>query len=84
MPQVYHSNARTNQHVREIIQQSNLTNVELANNYNVNVKKLSPSIKNRDFLNDKSSRPKRIHYALTPLEKELIKVVRNNDLDGVR
>ncbi len=75
MPQVYHSNARTNQHVREIIQQSNLTNVELANNYNVNVKTIAKH-KNRDFLNDKSSRPKRIHYALTPLEKELIKVVR--------
>ncbi len=75
MPQVYHSNARTNQHVREIIQQSNLTNVELANNYNVNVKTIAKH-KNRDFLNDKSSRSKRIHYALTPLEKELIKVVR--------
>ncbi len=75
MPQVYHSNARTNQHVREIIQQSNLTNVELANNYNVNVKTIAKH-KNRDFLNDKSSRPKRIYYALTPLEKELIKVVR--------
>ncbi len=75
MPQVYHSNARTNQHVREIIQQSNLTNVELANNYNVNVKTIAKH-KNRDFLNDKSSRPKRIHYALTPLEKELIKVIR--------
>ncbi len=75
MSQAYHSNARTNQHVREIIQQSNLTNVELANNYNVNVKTIAKH-KNRDFLNDKSSRPKRIHYALTPLEKELIKVVR--------
>jgi len=29
MSQVYHSNARTNQHIREIIQKSNLTNVEL-------------------------------------------------------
>lgn len=37
MSQVYHSNARTNQHVREIIQKSNLTNVELARNYNLNV-----------------------------------------------
>jgi transposase InsO family protein/DNA-binding transcriptional regulator YiaG len=75
MPQVYHSNARTNQHVREIIQQSNLTNVELANNYNVNVKTIS-KWKDRDFLNDKSSRPNKIHHALTPLEKELIRVVR--------
>jgi transposase-like protein len=75
MPQVYHSNARTNQHVREIIQQSNLTNVELANNYNVNVKTISKH-RNRDFTEDKSSRPDNIKYALTPLEKELIRVVR--------
>ena len=38
MSQVYHSNARTNQHVREIIQKSDLTNVELADKYSVNVK----------------------------------------------
>jgi transposase-like protein len=75
MPQVYHSNARTNQHVREIIQQSNLTNVELANNYNVNVKTISKH-RNRDFTEDKSSRPDNTKYALTPLEKELIRVVR--------
>ena len=41
MSQVYHSNAKTNQHLREIIQKSNLTNVELSNNYNVNVKTIS-------------------------------------------
>ena len=75
MPQVYHSNARTNQHVREIIQNSNLTNVELSVNYGVNVKTISKH-KNRDFTEDKSSRPNKIYYALTPLEKELIRVVR--------
>jgi len=37
MCQVYHSNARTNQHVREIIQKSNLASVELANTYNINI-----------------------------------------------
>jgi len=41
MSQVYHSNARTNQHVREMIQKSDLTNVELANKYAVNVKTIS-------------------------------------------
>jgi hypothetical protein len=75
MSQVYHSNARTNQHVREIIQDSNLTNVELAEKYSVNVKTISKH-RNRDFTQDKSSRPNKTHYALTPLEKELIKVVR--------
>jgi len=75
MSQVYHSNARTNQHIREIIQKSNLTNVELAQNYNVNVKTVA-KWKDREFIEDKSSRPDNIKYALTPLEKELIKVVR--------
>lgn len=75
MSQVYHSNARTNQHTRQRIQQSDLTNVELADNYGVNIKTIAKH-KNRNFTNDKSSRPNKIHYALTPLEKELIRVVR--------
>ncbi len=40
----------------------------------------------RDFSNDKSSRPNNIKYALTPLEKELIRVVRTltwMELDGL-
>ncbi|MDQ7032940.1 MAG: integrase core domain-containing protein [Desulfonauticus sp.] len=75
MSQVYHSNARTNQHVREIIQNSDLTNVELAQKYNINVKTVAKH-KARSFTEDKSSRPNTIDYALTPLEKELIRVVR--------
>jgi transposase-like protein len=75
MSQVYHSNARTNQYGREIIQKSDLTNVELAKRYGVNVKTIS-KYKGRSFSNDKSSRPDKIHYALTHLEKELIRVVR--------
>ena len=75
MSQVYHSNARTNQHVREIIQKSDLTNTELAQKYNVNHKTIY-KWRNRDSFEDKSSRPNKIHYALTPLEKELIRVIR--------
>ena len=75
MLQVYHSNARTNQHVRGIIQNSDLTNAELADKYNVSIGTIS-KWRNRDFTEDKSSRPNKIHYALTPLEKEIIKVVR--------
>jgi len=75
MSQVYHSNARTNQHVREIIQKSDLTNVELAQRYNINVKTVAKH-KTRNFTNDKSSRPNKIHYALSPLDKEIIRVVR--------
>ena len=58
----------------------------MANKYNVNVKTISKH-KNRDFLNDKSSRPDSIKYALSPLEKELIRVVRTltwMELDNLR
>jgi len=75
MSQVYHPNARTNQHLREMIQKSNLTNVELASKYNVNIQTIS-KWRNRNFIEDKSSRPYTIHYVLTPLEKELIRIVR--------
>ena len=75
MSQVYHPNARTNQHLREMIQKSNLTNVELAAKYNVNIQTIS-KWRSRDFSEDKSSRPETIHYALTSLEKELIRMVR--------
>jgi len=75
MCQVYHSNASTNQHVRDIVQKSDLTNVELANKYNINVKTVS-KWKSRDYQEDKSSKPNTIDYALSPLDKELIRVVR--------
>ena len=75
MSQIYHSNARTNQHLREIIQKSDLTHVELAAKYNVNIQTIS-KWRGRSFTKDKSSRPDTIHYALTPLEKELIRIVR--------
>ena len=38
MLEVYYYNVKTNQHVSEIIQKSNLTNVEFKNNKNVNIK----------------------------------------------
>jgi transposase InsO family protein len=85
MCQVYHSNASTNQHVRAIIQQSDLTNVELANKYNINIKTVK-KWRCRDYQEDKSSSPNTIHYALSDLDKELIRVVRTltwMDLDDL-
>ncbi len=75
MSQVYHSNAKLNKHSREIIQNSELTNIELAQKFNVNEKSIR-KWRGRDFTEDKSSRPNRIHYALNPLEKKLIELVR--------
>lgn len=75
MSQVYHSNAVTNLHVREIIQKSDLANTELATKYSVNIKTVS-KWKSREYQEDKSSRPNTINYALSDLDKELIRVVR--------
>lgn len=75
MSQVYHSNARTNSHIRTIIQKSNLSNIELAKKLSVNKKTIS-KWKNRSFTTDKSSKPHNIKYALSSLDKELIRVIR--------
>lgn len=85
MTQTYHANAKTNQHVRELIQLSPLCNTQLAERYDVSVKTIA-KYKKRSFTEDKSSRPDHIHYRLTELEKEIISVVRKTtwmDLDDV-
>jgi len=41
MCQVYHSNANTNQHLRDIVQESDLISVELADKYNINAEIVS-------------------------------------------
>ena len=46
-----------------MIQQSDLTNVELSKKYNVNVKTVA-KYKERDFTEDKSSRPNTMHCHL--------------------
>jgi DNA-binding transcriptional regulator YiaG len=56
MPQGYHTNAKTNMHSREIIQQSTLKNTELAERFEIDEKTVS-KWKNRNHLIDKSSRP---------------------------
>ncbi len=51
MPQGYHMNATTNLHSREIIQQSSLSNTELAERFNINEKTVS-KWKNRDYVDE--------------------------------
>lgn len=75
MKQQYHSNATTNVHVRLEISKSNLTNLELANKYNISEPTVS-KWKNREHFEDKSSRPHTIHYALNDIEKTLIVSIR--------
>ena len=70
MKQEYHSNAVTNLHIRSQIQESDLTNFELANKYNTSEVTIS-KWKNREDLADKSSRPDSINYALNDIEQAL-------------
>ena len=75
MKQSYHSNAKTNSHMRLSIQQSHLSNQALACQYGVSIQTIC-KWRQRDFVTDVSSRPHTIHYALEPLERELIRIVR--------
>jgi transposase-like protein len=75
MSQGYHTNAKTNSHSREIIQQSSQTGYELSKRFEINERTVS-KWRNRDCLKDKSSRPHTIQRSLTDLEREIIRVVR--------
>ncbi len=79
MSQGYHTNAKTNLHSREIIQQSSLTNIELSERFEIDEKTVS-KWKNRDVLTDKSSRPHTIQRSLTDIEREVIRSIGTNSL----
>lgn len=70
MKQEYHTNAVTNLHIRKQIKESSLKNFKLAKAFNTSVATIS-KWKNRQELEDKSSRPCKIIYALNELEKGL-------------
>ena len=67
MKQNYHSNAKTNIHLRTEIQKSNLTNLELSLKYGISTKTIS-KWRNRTELRDHSSRPNNIKYSLSELD----------------
>jgi len=70
MKQEYHSNALTNLHIRKQIKESSLKNFELADMFNTSVTTIS-KWKNRMELEDKSSCPHEIVYALNEVEQAL-------------
>lgn len=76
MKQEYHSNALTNIHIRKQIKESSATNSELADIFNISIATIS-KWKNRDELEDKSSCPHKIVYALNELEQALCVSIRN-------
>lgn len=76
MHQVYHSNATTNHNIRKSIQLcSAISNIDLAAQFNTSVNTIS-KWKDRDFIDDVTSRPNNINYALTDIEKALIVSIR--------
>src|SRR5208283_1583806 len=78
MPQQYHSNAKTNIHVRSQIQADlSHSNQELALQYSVSGNTIS-KWKNRETAEDKSSRPIHIEYALSDIETALAVSVRRS------
>lgn len=82
MQQVYHFNAKTNISHRKEIQKSSATNLELAQQFLTSPQTIS-KWRNRDFSKDASSRPHNINYALTDLEKALIKSIRISSWDAI-
>lgn len=76
MPQTYHANATTNIHIRREINKSNLPNTVLAGQHKVSLNTVS-KWKKREFMEDASSRPHHIEYALTPVQEALVVSIRN-------
>ncbi len=75
MQQNYHKNANTNSHSRAIIHGAKASNISLAKRFSVSTKTIA-KWKNRDFVVDKTSRPRTLHYSLSTTEREIIQVVR--------
>lgn len=73
--QRYHSNAATNIRIRCEIHNSHMPAKVLAEKYGISENTVG-KWKKREKLYDAISRPHSIHYALTSLEKELVKSVR--------
>ena len=73
--QKYHINAKTNNHIRSEIQRRKLNQKELSERLNIN-RKTVHKWQARNFVEDKSSRPKTIHYALSERQKEIVRIIR--------
>jgi len=72
---ILHNNATTNKTQRREIQESTLKITELADKYEVSEKTVS-KWKNRRHLDDVTSKPHRVNYALTDGEQSLVIAVR--------
>ena len=75
MPQIYHANAKTNIHVRMLIKESNESPSTLSKRHGVSCKTIRKHRKAR-CVQDKSSRPNKITYALSTIEQTVIVATR--------
>jgi transposase InsO family protein len=73
--QKYHSNAKTNEHVRAMIRNSTDSASEISNNLGVSIPTVT-KWSSRDLSYDLSSRPHTIHYSLSDIEQEVISSIR--------
>lgn len=78
MQQFYHSNAKTNVHIREQIQlDKKIPSDELAKKYNISSNTVN-KWRNRNLTNDYSSAPKTIAYSLSDIESALVVSIRRS------
>ena len=71
MKQNYHSNARTNLYLRNLIHNSRLSTEELSTQYSVSTKTITKWKRRKDF-QDKRSRPSKVAYALDQAEQSIV------------
>ena len=78
MQQIYHSNAVTNVNIRLQIQKCfSVSNAALATRFNISSQAVS-KWRHRDFVQDASSHPQNIEYALSELETALVISIRRS------
>lgn len=77
MQQIYHFNAATNINIRQQIQSTSDSNFQLASRFAISKQTVS-KWRNRDFVEDLSSRPHTIKYALTDIERALVISLRSS------
>ena len=77
MKQSYHSNAKTNLHIRSQIYNSKTADTKLAELFGISLKTVQ-KWKKRACPQDLSSKPNTIHYSLNELEKALVIHIRKN------
>lgn len=82
MQQHYHSNAKTNSHIRNEIRNSTESIKSLSARFQVSEVTIRKWM-SRESLIDRSSAPKRIKYALNPLQQSLIVSLRTTALLGL-